>query len=133
MASLAGPRTGYAGVVLPALVLAGAGITLLINALSAAAVAEVPADRLATGTALSVTSRACAAVIGLSGVALVLSGGPVGAAGAYRAVWGTMAGVCVALGVVTARLRVPGGAPPQGAPAGTAPDPARSDPEAAKG
>ncbi|MBC6462972.1 DHA2 family efflux MFS transporter permease subunit, partial [Actinomadura sp. HBU206391] len=127
LASMAGPRTSYAGVVLPALLMAGAGITMLINALSAAAVAEVPSDRLATGTALSVTSRACAAVIGLSGVALILSGEPVGSAGAYRVVWGTMAGLCVVLGLVAARLRVPGATPSrQGASAGTE----QSDPAA---
>ncbi len=90
----------YLVVVLPAVLLASAGIAALITSLSAAAVADMPADRLATGTAMSVTSRAFGAVIGVSGVAVVLAGGPAG----YDVIWTTMAVVCVLLGAVASRL-----------------------------
>ena len=84
---------------------AGAGIAMLVTSLSGAAVAEIPPARLATGTALSVTSRACGAVIGLSALALVLSGEPRGATGAYHGVWATMLGLCALIALTVAGLR----------------------------
>jgi hypothetical protein len=85
--------------------MAGAGFAMLVTSLSGAAVAHMPADRLATGTALSVTSRACGAVVGVSSVALVLSGTPRNAPAGYHAIWTTMVVVCVVLAVVTSRLK----------------------------
>jgi EmrB/QacA subfamily drug resistance transporter len=104
LATGTGHHAAYRPVVLPALLLASAGFAALITSLSAAAVAGMPADRLATGTALSVTARAYGAVVGVSGVALVLSGGPRGGTAGYHAVWSSMAVVCVLLAVVVARL-----------------------------
>jgi EmrB/QacA subfamily drug resistance transporter len=105
--SAAHDATTYAGMLLPALLSAGAGVGALITSLSAAAVAEVPRERLATGAALSVTSRACAAVIGLSTLALVLAGQPRDSIGAYRWIWATMTLLCLLLALTAARLRAP--------------------------
>lgn len=102
---VAGSRhAAYLVVVLPAVLLASAGIAALITSLSAAAVMGMPADRLATGTAMSVTSRAFGAVIGVSGVAVVLAGGPRDATAGYVTIWTTMALVCALLGIVATRL-----------------------------
>lgn len=95
----------YLSVVLPAVVAAGAGIALLVTSLSGAAVAEVPSDLMATGTALSVTARACGAVIGYACLALVLSGVPRGAINTYHHIWVVMAVLGVVLAVAASGLR----------------------------
>ncbi|MGH3390665.1 MAG: hypothetical protein ACRDOO_17495, partial [Actinomadura sp.] len=94
----------YAAMLLPALLSSGAGVGALMTSLSGAAVAEVPQERLATGAALSVTSRACAAVIGLSTLALVLAGQPRDSIGAYLWIWTTMTLLCLLLALAAARL-----------------------------
>lgn len=96
--------TTYAAMLLPALLSSGAGVGALMTSLSGAAVAEVPQERLATGAALSVTSRACAAVIGLSTLALVLAGQPRDSIGAYLWIWTTMTLLCLLLALAAARL-----------------------------
>jgi EmrB/QacA subfamily drug resistance transporter len=105
LALAAGDHRAYATVVLPALVASGAAVGMLVTSLSGAAVAEVPSARLATGTALSVTSRACGAVVGLSTLALVLSAAPAGAIGAYHGVWAGMLAICALIALTAARLR----------------------------
>jgi hypothetical protein len=81
-----------------------AGVALLVTALSAAAVAEVPAERLATGTAISVTTRAIGAAVGLSSLALVLADAPAGAAAPYQRVWAVMAAISLGVAGVAATL-----------------------------
>jgi MFS family permease len=103
-----GTARAYGAVVLPALVASGAGVALLVTSLSGAAIAAVEPGRMATGTALSVTSRACGAVIGLSALALLLSSTSSDSAAAYRGVWWAMTGICVLIAVAVAGLR-PGG------------------------
>ncbi|MFI0453520.1 MFS transporter [Actinomadura sp. 6N118] len=95
----------YPQVLLPALLVAGAGIAVLTTALSGAALADVPPSRLATGTALSVTSRACGAVLGLSALAAFLAGAPRDSLNAYQTVWWAMAVLCLTL--LTSSLRLP--------------------------
>jgi MFS family permease len=104
LAAGAGPRPAYATAFLPGLVAGSAGVALCVTALSAAAVAEVPADRLATGTAMSVTTRAIGAAVGLSSLALVLADAPAGVAGPYRRVWAVMAALAVGVAGVAAAL-----------------------------
>jgi len=96
----------YGRVFLPALLATSAAIGLLVTALSAAAVAEVPPSQLATGTSLSVTSRAVGATVGLSLLALALSGMPPDAAGSYHRLWGAMAVLAAVLAAGT--LGLPG-------------------------
>jgi MFS family permease len=104
LALFAGHDSAYLLVFLPSLLLGGSGIALLVTALSAAALVEMPPSRLATGTALSVTSRACGAVIGLSALAVILAGAPRDSLDAYHAVWWTMAGLCGAMTALVIRL-----------------------------
>jgi MFS family permease len=112
LAAAAGQRPAYLAVFLPGLLAGSAGVACLVTALSAAAVAEVPADRLATGTAMSVTTRAIGAAVGLSSLALVLSGAPAGVAGPYRRVWAVMAAISLGVAAVAAALgRAPRPAP----------------------
>jgi len=106
LALAAGHTPSYWLVFFPSLLLGGAGIALLVTALSAAALTEVPPSRLATGTALSVTARACGAVIGLSTLAVILAGAPRDSLGTYHAVWWTMAGLCAVMTALIARLPV---------------------------
>lgn len=101
----AGDRPAYAAVILPAVVAGGAAVAMLVTSLSGAAVAEIPPSRLATGTALSVTSRACGAVVGLSTLALVLSSAPAGAVGAYHGAWAGMLVLSALIALTVMRLR----------------------------
>ncbi|MFG1956729.1 DHA2 family efflux MFS transporter permease subunit [Nonomuraea sp. NPDC049028] len=107
LAVAAGGGQAYLAVVLPAVVATGMGVAVLVNALSGAAVAEIPPARLATGTAMSVTSRACGAVIGVSALVLVLSGDRLGSTAAYHGVWATMLGLCALIAVAASGLRSP--------------------------
>jgi EmrB/QacA subfamily drug resistance transporter len=112
-----GAHADYAHVFLPALLATSAAIGLLVTALSAAAVAEVPPGQLATGTSLSVTSRAIGATVGLSLLAVALSTMPPDAVGSYHRVWGAMAALAAVLTLGT--LGLPGRRPrlPSGVPA----------------
>jgi EmrB/QacA subfamily drug resistance transporter len=99
-----GDRPAYAAVVLPAVVAGGAAIAMLVTSLSGAAVAEIPPARLGTGTALSVTSRACGAILGLSALALVLSIAPAGAVGGYHGAWAGMLALSALIALTVTRL-----------------------------
>ncbi|MFD1541036.1 DHA2 family efflux MFS transporter permease subunit [Nonomuraea guangzhouensis] len=107
LAVATGGGQAYLTVVFPAVVVTGVGIAVLVTSLSGAAVAEIPPARLATGTALSVTSRACGAVIGVSALVLVLSGHRLGVLGAYHGVWATMLGICAFIALAAAGLHGP--------------------------
>jgi EmrB/QacA subfamily drug resistance transporter len=100
-----GEDRAYLSVVLPAIIAAGAGIALLVTSLSGMAVAAVPADLMATGTALSVTTRASGAIIGVSSLALALSSVPRGSIGTYHHVWATMAVLAGILAIAAAGIR----------------------------
>jgi NTE family protein len=104
LALLAHGNRSYATVLLPALLCGGAGITALVTSLSGACVAGIPAERLGTATALSVSSRAVGAVIGYSVAALVLTGAAVHAVARYHGLWLTMAVLCAVLAAITVGL-----------------------------
>lgn len=103
----AGTQHRYLAVVLPAVIASNLAIGFLITSLSAVIVSQVPAARLASGTAMSVTARAVGAVISLSAFALVLGsvrGGP-HAPGAYRIAWAAMTVIAIAVIAVVGVIR----------------------------
>lgn len=104
LAASTGQPPAYLTGFLPGLLAGSAGVALLVTALSAAAVAEVPAERLATGTAISVNTRAIGAAVGLSSLALVLADAPAGAAAPYHRVWTVMAAISLGVAGVAATL-----------------------------
>lgn len=94
-----GGRSEYWAVFFPAVLGSGAGIGLMVISLSAAALAGVPAERLASATSMSAVARAVGAVVSLSGLALILSAVPGGTAGirAYQLAWIAMAVIGVVM------------------------------------
>jgi EmrB/QacA subfamily drug resistance transporter len=94
-----GARSRYWAVVFPAVLGSGAAIGLLVTSLSAAVIREVPAARLASGTAISGVARAVGAVVSLSGLALALAAVPDGTSSvrAYHLAWTAMAVISVAV------------------------------------
>lgn len=104
LAVAAGAGHAYLTAILPAVIIAGVGVATLVTSLSGAAVADVPPSRLATGTALSVTSRACGAVIGVSALVLVLGNDRAAMPAAYHGVWMTMLGLCALIAVAAIGL-----------------------------
>jgi EmrB/QacA subfamily drug resistance transporter len=89
----AGSHPRYWAVVFPAVLASGAAVGLLVTSLSAAALREVPAGQLASGTAISGVARAVGAVVSLSALALALAAVPDGtsAVRGYRLAWTVMA------------------------------------------
>jgi EmrB/QacA subfamily drug resistance transporter len=88
-----GAHPRYWAVLFPAMLGSGVAIGLLVISLSTAALSEIPADRLASGTSISAVARAGGAVVSLSALALTLSavpGGTTTAAG-YHLAWSGMA------------------------------------------
>jgi EmrB/QacA subfamily drug resistance transporter len=83
----------YAGQFLPATLLTGAGVGLTLPGFGSAAVAELPAARFATGSAVTACLRQIGAVLGISGlVAVLATPAPGGEAGAFGRVWSLIAG-----------------------------------------
>ena len=107
----AGVQHRYLAVVLPAVIVSSLAIGFLITPLSSVIVSQVPAAKLGSGTALSVTARAVGAVISLSAFALLLGSVPGGqqAPGAYRIAWAAMTVIAVAAVVVVSVTRSPAG------------------------
>lgn len=97
----------YLAVVLPAILTSSLAIGFLITSLSSVVVSQVPAARLASGTAMSVTARAIGAVISLSAFALLLGSvrGGQHAPAAYRIAWAAMTVIAVAAIVVVSLTR----------------------------
>lgn len=94
-----GARSRYWAVVFPAVLGSGAAVGLLVTSLSAAVIREVPAARLASGTAISAVARAVGAVVSLSALALALAAVPDGTSSvrAYHLAWTAMAVIAVAV------------------------------------
>jgi EmrB/QacA subfamily drug resistance transporter len=88
-----GNHASYWAVIFPAVLGSGAAVGLLITSLSAAALSEVPAARLASGTSISAIARAAGAVVSLAALALILSAVPDGTSTlhAYQVAWTLMA------------------------------------------
>jgi hypothetical protein len=92
----------YASVVLPALLVGGAGVGLALPTILSAATADLPPQRSATGSAIVTMSRQIGAVLGIAVFVAVL-GRPVGAAAArdaFTAAWAVAAGIAVLAAVV---------------------------------
>jgi EmrB/QacA subfamily drug resistance transporter len=115
-AGLARPDPAYVAAFLPATLLTGTGVGLVFSGLGAAAVAQLPPSRFATGSAVGTCARQIGAVLGIS---VLLSG--LAAAGAglatFRTGWVVMAAgalVTGACGVVVGAVRAtrPGHTPP---------------------
>jgi EmrB/QacA subfamily drug resistance transporter len=84
-----GVHSSYWTVIFPAVLCSGAGVGLLVNALSAAALRDIPAAKLASGTAITAVARAIGAVVSLSAFALALATVPDGTSTirAYHIAW----------------------------------------------
>ncbi len=93
----------YLAVILPATLASGAGLGLMITSLSSVIVSEIPQERLASGTAISVTARAVGAIVSLSAFALLLAATPGGtrAPAGFHTAWVAMSVIAIVLiGVV---------------------------------
>jgi len=121
----------YAGVVLPSLLVGGAGVGLALPTILSTGTADLPADRSATGSAVVNMSRQIGAVLGIAVFVAVL-GTPVtpgDVLDSFTAAWLVLAGVgvlaaAVALGMTprTAPAVVAAGAAvraPEGVPRAT--------------
>ncbi len=88
-----GARSHYWEVLFPAVLGSGAAIGLLVVSLSAAALRDIPATRMASGTSMSAVARAAGAVVSLSVLALILATVPDGTRTlrAYHLAWTVMA------------------------------------------
>lgn len=111
LALSASPAPDYLAHFLPGILLTGAGVGLSISSFGSAAVAELPRQRLATGSAVTATFRQIGAVIGIAVLLAVLGDQTAGAvASSFSTAWWVMAatgavaaGCGVALGRVRAR------------------------------
>lgn len=115
LALATGTRSGYWAVMFPAVLGSGAATGLLVISLSAVALSEVPAARLASGTSISAIARAAGAVVSLAVLALILSAVPDGTRTlhAYHLAWTVTAltAVCVLAATCTIRSRGNAGDP----------------------
>jgi MFS family permease len=116
----AGTTPDYLGVMLPALILSGAGVAFTFPVLAGAAVAGLPPQRTATGSAVFNMSRQMGGVIGVAVVVAILGSEGVPGLSDFRAAWAFMAGVVVASGMVAALL-------PRTRPLPSAPEVTRDD------
>jgi EmrB/QacA subfamily drug resistance transporter len=105
-----GTEHNYAGTFLPGIVLAGAGVGLVLPAFGSAAVAELPPSRFATGIAINSCFRQIGAVVGIAGLVAVLRSTELPLDGAHKA-WTLVAltGLASAIaGVALGRVRARG-------------------------
>ena len=126
LASLTGAEPAYVSEFLPATLLTGAGVGMSFAAFGSAAVAELPAARFATGSAVSACSRQLGAVLGIAVLVAVLgTPAPQEALATFHDAWRLMAVPAVAAalaGVALGRVyaREEGGAPVAGSSASSA-------------
>ena len=104
--SLPGATPDYLATWLPCQIVSGAGAGMVFAALSTATVMDLPANRIATGTALASCLRQIGAVLGIAGLVAVLgTPSPEEALGVFDDAYTLMA-VCAAAAAVVA-LRLP--------------------------
>ncbi len=112
---------------LPGIVLTGAGIGLAISSFGSAAVAELPREQLATGSAITACFRQIGAVVGIAALlAVVGTPKPGTALSSFHHAWWVMAATGVAAaacGVALGRVRARDTAPPTPTTLNTAPTP----------
>lgn len=116
----AGTTPDYVGVMLPSLLLSGAGVAFTFPVLAGAAVAGLPPQRTATGSAVFNMSRQMGGVIGVAVAVAILGSEGVPGLPEFRGAWAFMAGVVVASGAVAALL-------PRTRPLPSAPEVTRDD------
>jgi hypothetical protein len=96
-----GATPSYASEFLPAQLLGGAGVGLVLPTLSAAATAPLPPARFATGTAVLGMSRQLGTALGVAILVAILGHpSPATALGAFRDGWDFMIASVLAAGVV---------------------------------
>jgi NTE family protein len=109
-----GLTPAYVSEWLPAALLSGTSIGMTFAGLTAASVMDLPASRLATGTAVSACFRQIGAVLGIAGlVAIVGNASPAGAMHAFERAWLLMALAALAAAACVLRFdsRRPGESP----------------------
>jgi EmrB/QacA subfamily drug resistance transporter len=102
----------YASVILPAMLVGGAGVGLALPTILSAATADLPQHRSATGSAVVNMSRQIGAVLGIA-IFVAVVGSPHGALAArdaFQAAWLVAAGIAV-LAAVAALGMTPRGTP----------------------
>lgn len=113
LAARVGPEPAYASVILPGMLLTGAGVGMTFAALGSAAVAELPPARFATGSAINGCVRQIGAVLGIATlVAIIGVPDPADPAATFaQAYWvgagAALAAAGVALGLGRVRARDP--------------------------
>ncbi|MFZ3493453.1 DHA2 family efflux MFS transporter permease subunit [Streptomyces sp. 5.8] len=105
-----GESTSYAQIFLPAGLLGGLGIGVVLTALSTAASAGLPPQRFAAGTGLLMTARQLGGALGVAGTAALLTEG--GSGDHWRGVFLLIALSALAATVAGAAMRLSGRARP---------------------
>ena len=96
-----GVHPDYAGVFLPAMILSGVGVGLVMPSLSAAATAALPPSRFSTGSGVLVMSRQIGSTLGVA-ILVVLLGS--GGHGSFTSAWWFIAATALGAGVLLAML-----------------------------
>ncbi len=96
-----GVHPDYAAVFLPAMIISGAGVGLVMPSLSAAATASLPPARFSTGSGVLVMSRQIGSTIGVA-ILVVLLGS--GGHGSFTSAWWFIAATALGAGVLLAML-----------------------------
>jgi hypothetical protein len=91
---------------LPSTILAGAGVALTFPTLAGAAVADLPPERTATGSALFNMARQIGGVVGIAAFVAILGSGAPGLE-EFRAGWALMAAAALAAGAVATLVPAP--------------------------
>jgi hypothetical protein len=105
----------YVGGMLPGMLLTGAGIGMTISALGAAAVADLPRARFATGSAITACLRQIGAVLGIAALVAVVASSPAGpgpVVADFRTAWWLMTATGLATAAVAVGLDRAGSAVP---------------------
>jgi EmrB/QacA subfamily drug resistance transporter len=95
-----GASPDFAGIFLPGMIVAGAGVGLVLPSLSAAATASLPPARFATGSGVLVMSRQIGSTIGVA-ILVVLLGS---SSHSFTAAWVFIAATALGAGVLLALL-----------------------------
>jgi EmrB/QacA subfamily drug resistance transporter len=96
-----GIHPDYAAVFLPAMIMSGAGVGLVMPSLSAAATASLPPSRFSTGSGVLVMSRQIGSTLGVA-ILVVLLGS--GGHGSFTSAWWFIAATALGAGVLLALL-----------------------------
>jgi MFS family permease len=122
-----GPSPDYAGDLLPAMLVGGAAVGLVLPTVSAAATIPLPPQRFATGSGVLGVSRGIGSALGVAILIAVLGDRPESATAFHGAWWLLIVGACAAAGLLATLGRVhrytiarAGVTPPAGAVPATA-------------